>query len=268
MLERLRRFLAYDATDRGRSGERNRAHLGMLDHRRAYLAAKAGDDVDYAGGNSAIGQRLHKVERRQRRVLRRLDHRGVAGDQRGEQLPRRNRHGKVPRRDHGADAQRLANRHGEFVGQLRRHGRAEQATAFAGGVVAAIDRLLHVAARLLDHLAHLAGHLLRVLFFAGDQDLRRLVQHFGTARRGDQAPLLERLFGGVHGQVDILLVGFLEDADDLAGVGRVQVLEGAAGAALHPLAADKILIGFRLAAAADARCLLFHRSHDYDCLLR
>jgi peroxiredoxin Q/BCP len=49
-----------------------------------------------------------------------------------------------------------------------------------------------------------------------------------------------------------LLIGFLKDADDFAGVGGVQVLEGAASAAVDPLAANKVLISFQLPARTDA----------------
>ena len=71
MLERLGGFLSHDASDRGRSRQRNCAHFRMLDHRRSYFPAKTSDDVDHTRRNSAIGQRLHKVQqRRQRRVLR------------------------------------------------------------------------------------------------------------------------------------------------------------------------------------------------------
>ena len=239
----------------------------MLDHRRAHFAAEAGDDVNDARGNAAVGQRLHEVQRRERRVLRRLDHRGVAGDQGREELPRRNRHREIPRRDHGADAERLANGHSKLVGQLRRHRRPKQAAAFAGGVIAAIDGFLNVTARFLDDLAHLARHQLRILFLARDQDLRRLVQHLSAARCGHQSPRLEGLLGRLDGCVHIFTIGPLEDADHLARVGRIQVLESVAGVALHPLAVDKVLINARLSAGVNARRFLFHRCHN-ECLLQ
>src|ERR1019366_853278 len=211
--------------------------------------------------NAGVMQRLHEVQGGERGVLRGLDHGGVASDQRGEKLPRRDRHGEVPGRDHGADAQRLANGHRELIRQLRRDGRPEQTAAFAGGVVAAVDGLLHVAACLLDDLAHLAGHVAGVFFLARDEQLRSLVQHLGAARRRHQTPLLERLFGGLDGVVYVFLARFLEDADHFARVGGIEVLKGAAGAALHPLAANKVLEDLGFSGGVNASRFLFHSSH-------
>src|SRR5271167_3344631 len=261
MLERLRRFLSNGTADRCRTGQRNCAYLRMLDHWGANFAAESGDDVHHAWWNTGLMQRLHKVEYRERRVLCGLDNGGVAGDQRGEQLPGRNRHGEVPRCDHGADAQRLTDRHRELVGQLRGDGRSEQTAALAGGVVTTIDGLLHVAARFLDDLPHLAGHVARVLFFARDQQLSRLVKHLAAARRRYQTPLLEGLARGLDRLVNILFAGFLEDADHLAGVGGIKILKGAAGAAFDPLTSDKVLEDFRLHTPIDTGGCLFHGCH-------
>ena len=59
MLKALRSFLSDDAAYSGRSGQRDGADVGVLNHRRAHLAAKAGDDIDHASRNSAIGQCLY-----------------------------------------------------------------------------------------------------------------------------------------------------------------------------------------------------------------
>jgi len=57
-----------------------------------------------------------------------------------------------------------------FVAQLRRDGLAEQPAPFAGHVEGHVDRFLDVAARLVQDLAHLAGHVARELFLArGDE---------------------------------------------------------------------------------------------------
>ena len=105
---------------------------------------------------------------------------------------------------------------------------------------------------------------LRVLFLAPDQDLRRLVEHFGAPRSGHQPPLLVGFAGGIDGAVHVFRVRALEDADHLAGVGGIEVLEGAAGVALDPLAGDEVLVN-RGFARADAGRLLIHGSH-YECL--
>ena len=261
VLEALRRFLSDDAAHGCRSRERNRAHIRMLDHRRADFAAEAGDDVDHARGNAAIGQRLHEVQRRERRVLRRLDHRGVAGDQGREELPRRNRHGEVPRRDHGADAQRLAHGHGEFVGQLRGHGRPKQTAAFAGGVVAAVDGLLHVAARLFDDLAHLARHLLRVFFLARDQDFGALYSISARRGAGTRRHFLYACLAASMAVSTSRLSDFWKMPTTSRVSAGLRFSKVCPVLALHPLAVDEVLISLGLGAGVNAGRFLFHRRH-------
>ena len=152
-----------------------------------------------------------------------------------------------------------------LVGQLRRHGVPVQAAAFARRVVAAVDRFLHVAARLFDHLAHLARHLAGEVFLALHEDAGRFEQHLGPTRRGHQPPFLVSLFCRLNRHVDVFAIGFLKDARHFAGIGGIQVFEAAGRPALQPFAADKILISARLRAGVDAGCALFHRRHD-DCL--
>ena len=60
--------------------------------------------------------------------------------------------------------------HGEFVGQLRRGGLAEEAAAFAGHVEGGVDGFLHVAAGFGEDFAHFAGHVVGELLFAAQED--------------------------------------------------------------------------------------------------
>src|SRR5271166_1927420 len=261
MLERLGRFLSDNAADLGRAGQRHCAHLGMLDHRGADFAAEPGDDVHHARGNAGVMQRLHEVENREWRVLRGLDDGGVAGNQRGKQLPRRDRHREVPRRNHGAHAQRLADGHSELVGQLRGDGWPKQPAAFTSGVVTAVDGFLYVAPRLLDDFAHLTGHVACVVFLPCDEELRGFVEHLGTTWGRHETPLLERLTGSLDGMVYVFPGRLLEDADDLTGVGGVEVLKGAASVGFNPLAGDEVLEDLGLGAGNDACRSLFGSSH-------
>ena len=131
--------------------------------RRADLVAVAGDHVDDALRDAGFLEHLDEVQRRQRRLRRGLEDDGVAADQRRDDLPRRDRHREVPRRDDRADAERLAHRHRELVAQLGRHGLPEHAAPLAGHVEGHVDGLLHVAAGLVEDLAHLARHVAREL---------------------------------------------------------------------------------------------------------
>ena len=138
--------LADDAAYFAGAGEGDGAHAGMSDERGAGFGAESGDDVDDSGRQAGVDQRLDEVVGGERGVFGGLDDAGVAADERGEELPRGDGHGEVPRRDHAADADRHAQRHGEFVGQLRGGGLAEEAAAFAGHVKGSVDGFLHVAA--------------------------------------------------------------------------------------------------------------------------
>ncbi len=115
-----------------------------------------------------------------------------------------------------------------------------EAAAFAGHEVGHVDRLLDVAARLPEHLAHLARHVARVLLLALDQQLRRLEDDLAALGRGRQPPAFVRGSRGPDGGVDILRVGILEQTDDITRVGRIDVRIRIATAAGDPLAADEI----------------------------
>jgi len=79
-------------------------------------------------------------------------------------------------------------RHGEFVGEFGRHGRAEEAAAFAGVVVGGVDGFLHVAAVSLMTLP-ISRSCRGVVFFALDEDFGGAEDHFGATRSGNEAPL-------------------------------------------------------------------------------
>ena len=127
--------------------------------RRARVRPVAAHDIHHAARQSGFGQNLHQVVGRKRRIFGRLDHHGVSADQRRHHLPRRNRHRKIPRRDHPAHADGLPHAHRKFIRQLRRSGLAKQPAPFAGHVIGHVDGFLHVAARLRQDLAHLARHV-------------------------------------------------------------------------------------------------------------
>ena len=146
MLETLGGDAADDAAYSRRSGQRNGANVGMLGDRRSDFRAESGHDVDDALRQARVGEGANQIESGERSVLRGLDHAGVAADDCWQQLPRRDRHREIPRRDHAADADRLADGHGELVRHLRGHGGPEQPASFAGVVVGGVDGFLHVAA--------------------------------------------------------------------------------------------------------------------------
>ena len=135
----------------------------MVDERRADVCAVAVDEIDDAFRNARFFARFDEIESRKRHVLARFDDDRVAADERRDQLPRRDRHREIERRDQPAKPDRLADAHREFVRHLGRRRKAVQTPAFARRVIGAVDRFLHVAAGFLQNLAHLAGHVAREL---------------------------------------------------------------------------------------------------------
>jgi ParB family chromosome partitioning protein len=67
----------------------------------------AGDDAEHSGRQTRLFAELHHRERRQRRLLGRLQHHRVAGRERRAGLARWHRRGEVPRRDPSAGADGL-----------------------------------------------------------------------------------------------------------------------------------------------------------------
>ena len=266
VLEALGRGRAHNLADRRGTGQRNGANRRVLGERRAHFGPESGDDVDDALGYARIGQRLHQVESGKRSVLRGLDDAGVAADDRRQQLPRRNGHREIPRRDHAAHADRLPHGHGKLVGQLRRHGRTEQTAAFAGVVVGGVNRFLHIAACFFQDLAHLASHVTSVIFLTLDQDLGGAEYHLRAAGRRHQPPLGEGALGGIHGGIHIGLVRALENCDDFARIGRIAVFKRVAADGLDPLAINKILANPRFGRAAQY-CRAGQGIGRHKCLL-
>ena len=247
VLKTFRRNAADDAAHRRRSGQRNSTHVDMLRQRRADVGTKSADDVDDSFRESGIGKSANKIKRRQRRILSGLDDAGVAADDCGKKFPRRNRHGKIPRRDHAADADGLAHGHGKLVRHFRRHGGTEQATAFARIVISGVNRFLHVAPRFGENLAHFAGHFAGIVFLTLNQNLGSAKNNLRATRSGNQAPLGEGPLGGFDGSIHVGPGGFLKNADQVAGVGRIAILKCLPRGSLDPFPVDKILENFCLA---------------------
>lgn len=109
----------------------------------------------------------------------------------------------------------------------------------AGVVTKGVDGHGHVAAGHGDGLAVVerldGGQEVEVLL----GDVGELVQHGAALFRGDPAPLaLEGLAGGSDGDVDILLGGLGDGADDLLGRG-VDDLKGLLVDTVNPLVVDE-----------------------------
>ena len=114
----------------------------------------------------------------------------------------------------------------------------------------AVYGLLRVSACLFQHLAHLASHVAGKAFLLLLQDVGGLEEDFGAARGGRQAPGAEGPLRGLHGQVYLVGSGALEDAHQVAGIGRIAVFAGFAAGGGNPLAVNKVQIGFGCSSCA------------------
>ena len=108
----------------------------------------ADEQVEHTGGQSRVGQRLREPNRQQRHRAGGLPHHGVAVDQRGRDLPGRDRDREVERGDDADDADRLAGHQDLLAGA----GRGEDLAGLAVALVAVVAQDLRGAAHLADRL--------------------------------------------------------------------------------------------------------------------
>ncbi len=120
-----------------------------------------------------------------------------------------------------------------------------QTPPFARRVVSAVDRFLHVTARFLQDLAHLAGHVGRVFLLVANQNFAKLEQNLSTFGRGRASPTVKRLARRRNRIIDIFLSRVRKAADQIAGVGGVAVFMPLAVAGRRPLAVDVVVIDVR-----------------------
>ena len=114
-LERSRGVLGHQRTHRAGPRKADGAHIRVLHQRLPHRRAGSGDDIDHPRRQAGIHQRLHQVIGRERRVGGRLDDAGIAANQRREELPRGDGHGKIPRRNEPYHSHRHADAHGKLV---------------------------------------------------------------------------------------------------------------------------------------------------------
>ena len=194
------------------------------------------------GGRPGLERELTEAQRRQRRLLGRLeDDRAAGGERRGD-LPHRHQQREVPRDDLAADADRLAAGVGEDVGQRVGVRLAGDPRRPAGVLVQVADRALDVdGARQRDRLAVVERLHLGELVGVGLDAARRGGRIRAALGRGHLAPrrvVGERGARGLDRAVDVLRAA-LGDRGDRLAVGRVDGLERRAVGGGYPLAVDE-----------------------------
>src|ERR671925_1390479 len=107
----------------------------MLDQRGPDLRAVTVNQLDDVRWQTGSEQDLDEQRAAVRHLGGRLQDCAVAADERGKELPGRNREREIEGRDQATDADRAAVRHCPLIAQLARHGVAEEASSLSGGVV-------------------------------------------------------------------------------------------------------------------------------------
>ena len=187
-----------ELSDLGRPGEgeladgRVRRQLAA-DHRRVLCVA--GDDLEHALWNTGLLGELDERERRERRLLGRLDHDRAADGERRRRLARDHRGGEVPRRDPGGDADRLAQHHDPPVGLLRGNRVAVDALRLLAEPLEERGRVGDLGARLGERLALLAGEQPRELVLPLQHQVREAAQDQRSLLGGARTPRRLRALG-------------------------------------------------------------------------
>ena len=206
------------------AGEGDLGDVAVAGEQRADLAG-AVDDVDDAGREAGRGDALGEDLRGARRVLRRLDDHGAAGAERAAELPADQLDGIVPRRDRGDGSDRLLADDREELVALVGDRLAADPLGLLGVEAHRLGELAHLAAGLVERLAHLEGHRGGEVVEPAERDAGELAQQPAALEAGRPPPGRERGDRGGHRRVDGLGVGQVGDRDDLVR-GRVAALEG------------------------------------------
>ena len=193
----------------------------MLDDRVAERAARTRAEVDDARRQAGFFHGLDELGRDGGRIARGLQDDGVAADHRRAGHAAHDGAREVPRRDDGADAQRDVPQMVALARKLYRGLDLGEPERLAAVELQEVDEFADVAVGLGPVLAdfeHEPGHELEL---AVADDLGGLEEHRSAFFDRSAAPGLEGFEGGLHGRFHVLLVGFLEQADEFGWLGGV-----------------------------------------------
>jgi hypothetical protein len=218
-----------DEVDARRGHERGAGHRSRAEH-----------EVDDAVREPRLLDGLDQRDRRERRDLARLEDDGVAGRERGRELPRHLQQRVVPRRDQRAHPDRLVDdaaddRRVAGVDEAARVGARERPVVAEDG-----DDVVHVHLALAQRLAGVERLQPGDAVAVGDQEVRDAQQQLGAPGRGRRRPgaAVEGGARGADGGRGVVRGG-LVDGLDHRGVERVDDLARAAVRGADPRAVDE-----------------------------
>ena len=219
------------------AGDRDHAHPGVRDQGRADALAASAHDVHRPLGED-LGQKLGQLQGGERRLLRGLQHHGVAGRERRSQLPCRHHQRVIPGRDRGDDSHRIAPDHAGETGQifarqravLRSSGRGEKAKHIG-------DRGNLVIQRGGERLAGIVGFQFGERGSVGFDAIRQAQQQRRPVLRHGLRPARSRHLGRGDGSLELRVARLVHFGNALAARRVEHALEGSF--ALHQGAVDQ-----------------------------
>ena len=180
-----------DLSGRDVTGQRDERDARVGHEWRAGRLALTADHVEHARREQVLGP-LGELERAQRRQLGRLEHDGVAGRERGPDLPGRHHERIVPGRDRRDDPERVASDHRRVAAQVLARGLPLEAARRAREEAQVVGCEPDLVAERGDRLADVARLDLRQLVAVLLDAVRELQEDLGAFLRRRRRPLGKR----------------------------------------------------------------------------
>ena len=199
----------------------------MCDQPFADLGAETSEDVDDAGRKACLLEQRPNSSAEADENSEGFQTIGVAGGERGRQLPCGEHERRVPRRDRGNDAERLFAREIDHPGFVDR----DDATFDLVREPAEVMEPLRDVAQLRPHFGDQLAVVLRLdrrkPVGIGSDKVREAAQQVAARRCGEPAPVrvAKRLVSGRNGAINVVRVGARHERPGDAEVG-VFSLEG------------------------------------------
>ena len=210
---------------RAREGEL--AHCHAARQHATNGARGARQHAENTCGNTSALRQLGQRQRRQRRLLRRLNDDGATRCQRRCHFARNHGGREVPRCDGSAHAHGLLGHHNALVTPGRRHGGAIDAAGFFCKPLHIGSCIGNLTTRLGQRLALLCRHDLRQIFLVGHQQLKPFVQHSRTLIGGLGLPLHKSTLCSIDGRLRFRLAQLGHGHQQFASSRVVHINRGA-----------------------------------------
>src|SRR3984957_10303097 len=227
--------------DFARASEGDEARLGMRHDGVSKAGSGARTEIHHALGHARFFEQLDELRGDGGRIARRLEDDGVATHDRYQRHASHDGARKIPRRNHGAYAQRNVHHRIVLAGQLDGRLRLRKAKRLASVELAEIDGLGNIGVGLSPVLADFKHQPRHEFHLALAHEITDAEHQAGALFHRGTAPRFECLERGGHRWLYVLLAGLLMGADNLRRFRWIQRLD---------------LVGFLDAFASDDEVIL------------